>query len=79
MPHQLAVTIRAFVQPGLLADLEDVLADIAKRGVPNDTLPFDALPGVHFARLFVLPEAEDAGGETIRPSLVYMALSLIHI
>lgn len=57
MPHQIALTIRATIRPGELSDVRDALADITKMGVPNRLLPFDALPGVHFARFFVLPHS----------------------
>jgi len=73
VPDQIAMTIRAFIRPGRSAELMDLLADINRKGAANSCLPFGDLPGVHFARLFVLPEVTDLDGEPIPGSLVYMA------
>jgi hypothetical protein len=73
MPHQLGVTVRAMVRPGRLGALQELLAEVSKKGPTNDVLPFARLTGVHFARLFVL----DADGDTVEgtapASLVYMS------
>jgi hypothetical protein len=73
MPHQLAVTVRANVRTERLDDLGQLLAEINKSGPVNHVLPFGRLAGVHFARLFILPEVTDLAGEAIPPSLVYMS------
>lgn len=73
MPDQAAVTIRAFIRPGHSGALADLLADINRKGADNEHLPFRDLPGVHFARLFVLPEVTGRDGGTIPAGLVYMA------
>jgi len=73
MPDQAALTIRAFIRPGSYPELADLLADINRKGADNGYLPFRDLPGVHFARLFVLPEVTDLDGDRIPASLVYMA------
>jgi hypothetical protein len=69
MPDQKALTIRAPIGPGRQSELEDLLAEIAGKG----QLPLRELPGVHFARLFVLPAVTDLDGDPIPASLVYMA------
>lgn len=73
MPDQTALTIRAFIRPGRSPELLDLLAEINRKGPHNEYLPFHDLPGVHFARLFILPEATDHDGTPIPASLVYMA------
>jgi hypothetical protein len=72
MPDQVALTIRAYVRPGRFAELLGLLADINDKGVGNAYLPFRDLPGLHFARLFVLPAATDLDGAPLPASLVYM-------
>ena len=73
MPYQLPVTVRADVSPERLDDLRDLLTEMNKNGPANPVLPFDRLPGVHFARLVILPQATDLAGAVIPPSLVYMS------
>lgn len=72
MPDQTALTIRAFIRPGRHSELTDLLGEINAKGADNAYLPFREFTGVHFARLFVLPEVTDLAGEPIPASLVYM-------
>ena len=73
MVQQAAVTVRAAVLPGMTADVHAGLVDVRKRGPNDPDLPLADLPGLHFARIFVIEEAQDLEGQTIPPSLVYMA------
>jgi len=73
MPYQLGVTIRAAGAPGRVADLCEWLAETARTGLAEAPFDFARLRGVHFARLFLLPEAADIDGRSVPPSLVYMS------
>jgi hypothetical protein len=70
MPHQVAVTIVATVTDGHVEDLEKLLGDL---GGASGGLPFDRLPTLHFARLFVLEGTEDLSGVPIAPQLVFLS------
>src|SRR6266516_5367501 len=70
MPHQVAVTIVATVTDGHVGELEKLLGDL--RGASGG-LPFDRLPTLHFARLFVLEGTEDLSGVPIAPQLVFLS------
>ena len=76
MPHQVALTIRARVRPGQADDLKRLLAAMAGPAADR-AIPFERLGTTHFARLFVLDEADqgpDGGaGSVIPASLVYMS------
>jgi hypothetical protein len=73
MMFQNAVTLRAFLKPGTLDGLEQLLQQVGEDVEDNPVLPFTAFEEVHFARFVILPEAKDLKGRTIRPSLVYAA------
>src|SRR5262245_60208584 len=73
MLFQEAVTLRAFLKPGALESLEQLLLQVGDDVEGNPVLPFTAFEEVHFARLVILPEAKDLKGLTIRPSIVYAA------
>jgi hypothetical protein len=73
MPHQVGVTIRAPIKAGSEADLHELLVEMGRKGAHNYGLPFAELPGVHFARFFMLDEATDLDGRAIPASLVYMS------
>jgi hypothetical protein len=74
MPHQTAVTVRARVAAGRGDALARLLSEMGEQGAAdNDTLPIAELPGVHFARLFVLDDAVDLDGEPLPSALFYMA------
>jgi hypothetical protein len=74
MPHQVAVTVRAPIEPGRGGDLTRLLAQMHEQGAAhNETLPFAKLPGVHFARLFVLDGTTDLSGEPLPACLYYLA------
>jgi hypothetical protein len=72
VPYQSAVTIRAPLRPGPSAE---TLLDLARlqSTTPPVTSIFDGLQNVHFARVFVVPDAEDLDGRPIPASLVYAA------
>src|SRR6266513_654846 len=69
MPHQVAVTIVATVTDGHVEGLGKLLGDLGTSG----GLPFDRLPTLHFARLFVLEGTEDLSGVPIAPRLVFLS------
>jgi hypothetical protein len=67
---QHALTIRAFLRDGHRSQVDALLERMRHDG---SMLPFDELPGVHFARVFVLDAERDANGAVIPASLVLMA------
>lgn len=73
MPHQVAVTVRAWLTPSAVEPLNVLLGVIAADIEGNPLIQFGALTGVHFARFVILPEARDLDGRVIPPSLVYAA------
>jgi hypothetical protein len=54
VPHQILVTIRAPLRPGRAVQVASLL-DLLRTSVRQDGGPLADLPGVHFARVFVLP------------------------
>ena len=72
MPHQIAFTVRAPVLPGKVPELKGILDAVGSEDQRRDLLPFERLP-VHFARLFVLDDAEDLDGAEIPASLVFLS------
>jgi len=69
MPHQIAVTVRAPLRPGRAPEVAALLDTLGKE-VAHDGRPFAGMPGVHFARVFVLPGDAELG---VPDSLVYLA------
>jgi hypothetical protein len=72
MPHQLGVTIRATVPAEQAPGLGKWLAETARNGVADGPFDFTRMRGLHFAKLYLLEETADPGGEPIPPSLVLM-------
>jgi hypothetical protein len=54
MPHQIPLTVRAPLKPGHEVEVAALLNAVQKE-VEHGGGPFARLPGVHFARVFVLP------------------------
>jgi hypothetical protein len=73
MPHQLGVTIRAPVATGRVAELRDWLAEIARKGLADGPFDFTHVHGLHFAKLYLLDETADPGGQRIPATLVFMS------
>jgi len=73
MPHQLGVTIRAQVATGRVAELRDWLAEVARKGLAEGPFDFGHLRGLHFAKLYLLDEAAEPGGQQIPATLVFMS------
>src|ERR1700722_6048009 len=71
MPHQAALTVRATILPGQVPELTALLNEIGVETQRRQLLPFEQLP-VHFARLFVLDDAEDLKGVVIPATLVFL-------
>jgi hypothetical protein len=72
MPHQIALTILAEVRPGHADELRRVLGSLSAGEPTGGKLPFARLDMVHFARLFVLDEAEDLAGARLPARLVFL-------
>src|SRR6266566_5245677 len=72
MPHQLGVTIRATVTAEQAPGLGKWIAETARNGVADGPFDFTRMRGLHFAKLYLLEETADPGGEPIPPSLVLM-------
>jgi hypothetical protein len=72
MPHQIALTVIAPVKPGEAEELKRLLTALGDGGPDVGALPFGQLPMVHFARLFVLDEAQDLTGIPIPAQLVFL-------
>ncbi|WP_426561982.1 hypothetical protein ACPPVT_16125 [Angustibacter sp. McL0619] len=73
MPRQSAVTVHAPLPPDAVPAVVELLRQIRAEGESGVLLPLASLPGVHFARVFVLEQVGDPDGATIAPSLVYMS------
>jgi hypothetical protein len=70
MPYQSTVAIRAEVGPDRVETLTSALNGAARDSEP---LPFRSWNEVHFARLFLMPEATDLQGNPIPACLIYTA------
>jgi hypothetical protein len=74
VPHQVALTVRATIGHARYDDLARLLEVMRAEGAArNSVLPFADLPGVHFARLFLVPESADLDGDVLPACLFYMA------
>ena len=73
MVQQAPVQCRVHVLPGMAADVHAGLVDLRKRGPNDPTFRWPICLGLDFARMFVIEESQDLEGQTIPPSLVYMA------
>ena len=69
MTHQIAVMVRAPLKAGHGSEVAALL-DTLRKDVDHDGGPFAELPGLHFARVFVLPGDEDLD---VPDTLVYLA------
>jgi len=72
MPHQIALTVLADVEPGQADELKRLLSALGGGEPAGGALPFARLGMVHFARMFVLDEAKDLAGAPIPARLVFM-------
>jgi hypothetical protein len=72
MAQQSPVTVRAQILDGRV---ESVTAALSEDGAdaPGKHLRIADLPGVHFARMFIVGKATLQSGETVPASLIYMA------
>jgi len=73
MPHQIGVTIRAPVAADRVPELRAWLAEIARKGLADGPFDFAHVPGLHFARFYLLEETADLKGRRIPASLVFMS------
>jgi hypothetical protein len=73
MPHQEAVTVRAWIRAGAEDALDALLREVGSDVEGNATIPFATFGNIHFARLVIVPEARDLENRVIRASLVYAA------
>ena len=72
MPQQLGVTIRAMVAAEQVDDLRKWLAASAPQGMADGPFHFRRMRGLHFAKLFLIEQADDLAGQPIPASLVLM-------
>src|ERR1700722_19704764 len=72
MPHQAALTVRAPILPGKVPELRAALDALGAESQRRKLLPFEELP-VHFARLFIMDDAEDLDGAVIPATLVFLS------
>ncbi|MEU6426860.1 hypothetical protein ABZ860_13290 [Microbispora sp. NPDC046973] len=72
MPHQVAVMIHAPLDQDRVTDLRKRLGDISRAGMAGPPFHFGRMPGVHFARFFVLPADRDPSGAPLPAELVYL-------
>lgn len=70
MPHQEAVTIRAWIKPSEIDALRASLARVNADIEANALVPFGSMPDVHFARFVILDDAP-VGDRIVPASLVY--------
>jgi hypothetical protein len=70
MPHQEAVTIRAWIRPDSIGALRTTLATIDADVEGNALVPFGSMPEVHFGRFVILDDAL-VNGSIVPASLVY--------
>jgi hypothetical protein len=73
MTPQVGVNVVCPVRSGHAAPLRALLEQMGQRPADNDVVPFGRLPGVHFARLFLLDETVDVDGAPIPAQLLLMA------
>jgi hypothetical protein len=73
MGYQTALTIGAPVRPGAVEELERLLATMGDGVANGSVLDFGALTGVHFARLFVIPEETDESGRPLPAHLFLLS------
>ena len=71
MAQQSAVTVRAQILDGRVEVVTAALSE--NLTAPGKYLRFADLPGVHFARMFIVETATLQSGETVPASLIYMA------
>jgi hypothetical protein len=67
MAHQVALTIRAGIKPGQMAQLKSELAIVNADIEHNELVPFRSLSNVHFARFVIIEEGQDLKGNVIGP------------
>jgi hypothetical protein len=75
MAHQVALTVRAPITAGRLAQLKNDLAIVNANIEQNELVPFARLGRVHFARFVILDEpletSSGGGDDNYAPSLVF--------
>lgn len=73
MTPQVGVNVVCPVLPSHVEPLRTLLGQMGQRPADNDVIPFGQLPGVHFARQFLLDETTDLDGAPIPAQLLLMA------
>ncbi|MFF4739425.1 hypothetical protein ACFY2W_26605 [Streptomyces sp. NPDC001262] len=72
MPYQTAVTVRAALPPDRVAEVRELLDGAGRKGTAGELFPFAGMPGVHFARVVLVPEGPGGAAADMPPSVVYM-------
>ena len=73
MTPQAGVNVLCPVLPDHVDELRTQLDQMGQRPADNEVIPFGQLPGVHFARLFLLDQTTDLDGAPIPARLFLMA------
>ncbi|GHF08147.1 MULTISPECIES: hypothetical protein [Streptomyces] len=72
MPYQTAVTVRAALPPDRVAEVRELLGEAGRKGTAGELFPFAEVPGIHFARVVLVPEGPGGAAAGMPPSVVYM-------
>ncbi len=73
MPHQIALTVIAKIEPGETENLKKLLGSISENRNKKSIIPFEKFTNIHFARLMILDEAKDLDGNMIQPKLAFLS------
>lgn len=72
MAHQLALTIIAQIKSGEVESLKQLLGTLHSNRQQTPLIPFDTIPKIHFARLFVIDATHDLARRAIPAHLVLL-------
>ncbi len=73
MPYQTAVTVQAALPPDRVAEVREVLHEAGRKSTAGELFPFAEIPGIHFARVVLVPEGPGGATADMPPSVVYMS------
>ncbi|MFF5538101.1 hypothetical protein ACFY71_37595 [Streptomyces cinerochromogenes] len=73
MPYQTAVTVQAALPPDRVDEVREVLHEAGRKSTAGELFPFAEIPGIHFARVVLVPEGPGGVTAGMPPSVVYMS------
>ncbi|MGW4599423.1 hypothetical protein ACWEOA_29660 [Streptomyces sp. NPDC004457] len=73
MPYQTAVTVQAALPPDRVAEVRELLREAGRKTAAGELFPFAEIPGVHFARVVLVPGGPGGATADMPPSVVYMS------